>query len=266
MKLFILFSLLLNLAHAGELLDTRILKIVDATEDYSLAYGEDGRVYKVRNSESDSVGNITAILDVKNNWLYPIATNNFANNNEVYEEEESFNTNFRPTNIGSIEEAEALFKTMYRRAKKKSQCYMRAHAWSYDLYRDHGINNEKIFIFFTRSYIVKYDFEWWFHVAPMVRVQNQAFVMDRKYMRGPTTIKDWTDFFMKNDALCTLVNKYHPDMIQDFKGSCFLRIVPMYFWQPLTINEHDNGVKETLGWDGWQIATSKDKAFRNYPR
>lgn len=264
MKILILSLFTLNIAFAGKLLDTKILKVVDGTNEYSLAYGQDGRVYKVRKTESDTVGNITAILDEKNNWLYPL----YETEEETTKETQviSLGQNYTPTDLKSLERAEELFSTMYRRAKKKSQCYMRAHAWAFDMYRDYNINSEKIFIFFNRRYIIKYDFEWWFHVAPAVRVNGLLYVMDRKYTSGPTEIKEWTDIFMRNDARCDLVGKYHPDMIQTYtKSDCFLRIVPMYFWQPLTINEHDNDVNYRTGWMESEITISKEKAFRNYP-
>lgn len=126
---------------------------------------------------------------------------------------------------------------------KDSQCFNRAMVWSYGWWKDHSLKSMKLFIFFTRNYIRKYNFEWWFHVAPYAHVlvdeQVVERVLDVKYTNGPLAFKQWTDVFMKNDAVCPVITKYSEYADNPYTGDCFIYRANMYFYQPadLQMNE-----------------------------
>lgn len=89
--------------------------------------------------------------------------------------------NYTPTIIESVEVAKGYFRES-RYVSKDSQCYNRAHIWSYEWFLKHNVNSNKTWIFFTRRYIRKFKFEWWFHVAPSVAVRESDGVIREKLM------------------------------------------------------------------------------------
>lgn len=266
-SLFLLFAVLSFNVQAKKLtpVDVNIVGIDKGTEEYSLAYGSDGLVYKIPTDEAHILGEIHGLLDEETNTFKPLASNQAQGSQENLEEIVS---DFTPTNLSSLEEAHDLFKKMYRRSKRRSQCYMRAHGWAYDLYRYYGINSEKIFVFFTRKYILNYDYKWWFHVAPMVTVAGEKIVMDREFFREPKTIKEWTRKFVYSKKDCPTVGSYqeYQALNKTTSEDCLFRITPMYFWDPRSIKNHDNGTKPRHTWKNGEIRASQKKAFRRFPQ
>ncbi len=79
----------------------------------------------------------------------------------------------------------------------KDGCYARAHLMCESL-RQHGINHSKVFVFGSLG--AKNDVQdakWWYHVAPMVFVQDpesgavDARVIDPGLSREPMSVADW---------------------------------------------------------------------------
>ena len=58
-----------------------------------------------------------------------------------------------------------IFSRQNTRLIQSSQCYDKAHYWSYEWSRQ-NLSLGKMFLFFTESYIRRYNYKWWFHVAP----------------------------------------------------------------------------------------------------
>jgi hypothetical protein len=147
--------------------------------------------------------------------------------------------------LADMEEANRIFREA-RYKNKDSQCFNRAHVWSYEWFTKHQLFSSKTWIFFTRKYIRKFAFEWWFHVAPssMVFEDGQARhkVMDVKYARTPLETKRWTDIFMRNDATCPLIKSYSEYANYPESGSCFVMRTSMFYYQP-----YDIEVLETWG-------------------
>ncbi|HXH76609.1 MAG TPA: protein-glutamine glutaminase family protein [Bacteriovoracaceae bacterium] len=147
-----------------------------------------------------------------------------------------------PTTVASMEVAQQYHREG-RRNPKDSQCFNRAIVWSYEWWRKHSVKSNKILIFFTRTYIRRYDFEWWFHIAPYLHVMDGGKVveraMDLKYTSRPTTFRKWTDIFMKNDVECPVITKYSEYADFPYTGECFLYRTNMYTYQPadLQMNE-----------------------------
>lgn len=171
---------------------------------------------------------------------------------------------FEPTLIESMDQARAYFADG-RYVNKESQCYNRAHIWSYEWFTKHSILSNKTWLFFTRKYIRKYKFEWWFHVAPSVKVMDAGIarekIMDVKYARGPIDLKRWTDIFMLNDAHCPLVKTYSDYANYPESGWCYTMRTSMFYYQP-----YDIEMKETWGavrgnWNESDIRAAYAEAF-----
>jgi hypothetical protein len=126
---------------------------------------------------------------------------------------------------------------------KESQCFNRAMVWTYEWWRNHEIRSNKIFIFFTRNYIRKYNFEWWFHVAPYVHVLKEGKVVERvmdiKYTSGPLQIPSWTNIFMKNNAKCPVITKYSEYADFPYEYDCFIQRTNMFTYQPADLQMYE---------------------------
>ncbi len=147
-----------------------------------------------------------------------------------------------PTTIASMDVAKKYFKNARYNAKD-SQCFNRAMVWSYEWWRNHSLRSNKILVYFTRTYIRRYNFEWWFHIAPYVHVMHNGKVVERvmdvKYSSGPRTFKEWTDIFLQKDPDCPVITKYSDYADYPYTGDCYLQRTNMYTYQPadLQMNE-----------------------------
>jgi len=169
-----------------------------------------------------------------------------------------------PTTIASMEVAKKYHKEG-RLYAKDSQCFNRAMVWSYEWWKKHSLKSNKILIYFTRNYIRRYNFEWWFHIAPMVNVMHEGKVVERvmdiKYTRGPLEIKKWTDIFMRNDAPCQIITKFSDYADYPYSGECYLQRTNMYTLQPadLQMNEAWGYTKTNFNMD--EVRASYLEAF-----
>lgn len=147
-----------------------------------------------------------------------------------------------PTTIDSMATAKQLFREG-RHSPKDSQCFNRALVWTYEWWRKHSLRSQKILIFFTRNYIRRYDFEWWFHIAPYVHVMENGAVVERvmdvKYTRGPIPFRKWTDIFMKQDTECPVITKYSEYADYPYTGECYIMRTHMYTYQPADLQMYD---------------------------
>jgi len=152
------------------------------------------------------------------------------------------NEDYIPTTISSLTLARRYFREA-RYYEKESQCFNRAMVWSYEWWRRHSLRSNKILIFFTRNYIRRYNFEWWFHIAPLVNVFDENMVkervMDIKYSSGPLPLKNWTDLFMKGDPECPIVDRYSDYADHPYEGDCYLQRTHMYTYQPADLQMYE---------------------------
>lgn len=171
---------------------------------------------------------------------------------------------YEATLLENIEKANEYFKEA-KYVKKESQCFNRAHIWSYEWFIDHALNSNKTWIFFTRRYIRKFKFKWWFHVSPSVRVMENGFpnekVMDVKYARGPLSIKRWTDIFMLDKAPCPLVKTYSDYANYPETGSCFVMNTSMFYYQPFDIESKETWGTMKANWYDTEIKEAYLDAF-----
>jgi hypothetical protein len=127
---------------------------------------------------------------------------------------------YEPTILASDFAVRQAFDTMPR-LRSDSQCFQRAHIWSFELYRYSRINTMKAFMIFTTRFqeeFCKYEswenifghqtrctpYKWWFHVAPFVYTRNgsqiQETVLDPEFLREPKSMRDWSYHFVGLDA------------------------------------------------------------------
>jgi hypothetical protein len=162
-----------------------------------------------------------------------------------------------PTTIASMEVAQKYHREA-RRNPKDSQCFNRGQVWTYEMWKNHSVKSKKIWVYFTRTYIRRYNFEWWFHIAPMVNVMHEGKVVERvmdiKYTRGPIDIQRWTNIFMRNDAVCRVIDKFSDYADYPYTGECYIQRSNMYVYQPADLQ-----MLEAWGYkkDNWRMEEVK---------
>lgn len=175
------------------------------------------------------------------------------------------NVSYKPTVLASEEEAQKIFSTLRPRARKESQCYNRAHIWSFESKKTYKLNSAKVFMFYTRKYIREYNFHWWFHVAPFTYIGNrtdiQERVLDYKYTASPLPMKNWTDIFMQNHAVCPSISKYSQYSRNQEKAYCYLYRASMYYYQPLDLDALERTGKKKTNWIQWEIKNGYRNGF-----
>lgn len=169
-----------------------------------------------------------------------------------------------PSVLGSMALAQRLFSEA-KHKDKESQCFNRAHIWSYEWKKKNFVNTDKLFIFFTARYIREHDFHWWFHVAPLAHVaigpDIKERVMDRKYLKGPGSIREWIDSFMEKGTKCRTVRVYSEYANYPEGGECFLMRTDMYTYWPLDLELEELYGKKKLTWVDDEIKQAYLEAF-----
>jgi hypothetical protein len=155
-----------------------------------------------------------------------------------FSEEDDKNFSYDPTEV-SLESAQGIFSRMRRDYQNRSQCYNRAHIWTYEEFKKSGLKSLKVFMFFTRRYIRNYNYYWWFHVTPTVQTADGLRALDRRYTTGPMSLPTWTRKFVYSGRTCPMVDKYSDYRDHQEVEDCYHIAVPMYFWQPYDIDQRD---------------------------
>lgn len=155
-----------------------------------------------------------------------------------------------PTVVKEKDFATTMFERMREDSKWRSQCYNRAHIWSYEEHNRSGTKLSKTYIFFTNRYIRNYRYKWWFHVAPSTVVEENGeqkeVVLDITFFDKPEYLADWAIHFMKSERACASVTKYSDYENNQETEDCYLIRAPMYFWQPLDLETYEQtGVEKT---------------------
>jgi hypothetical protein len=175
--------------------------------------------------------------------------------------------NFMPS-VLDFATADSVFDAMDGRTKWKSQCFNRAHGWAYDMNRRFGINSMKMFIFFTSRHIREYKYKWWFHVAPYVLVAQDNMsvehVMDVSFSRGPTTTRNWTNYFMEGDWECKSVQRYSEYRQNQESQHCYLIRANMFYRSPRDLEQLETEGRQELGWNLDEVREARKQAFKNW--
>ncbi|HLT22753.1 MAG TPA: protein-glutamine glutaminase family protein [Bacteriovoracaceae bacterium] len=157
--------------------------------------------------------------------------------------EKFLNRTYVPTTVESMAKAQQYHRQGRRDYNGETQCFNRGMVWSYEWWKKNSVKSMKYWVFFTRNYIRRYNFEWWFHIAPYLHVMHEGKVveraMDLKYTSGPVDLRRWTNIFMRNDAECKIVTKYSDYADYPYTGDCYVMRSSMYVYQPadLEMNE-----------------------------
>lgn len=151
---------------------------------------------------------------------------------------------YRPTLFENAEEAYALYYSMRTDYQEEAQCTNMAHVWASEAYKKQKINSMKIFLFFTKKYIRKYKFPWWFHVSPMTYVKSDKatyspLVLDRRYTTYPMDIDTWTDHFIQSGVKCRPIKTMSQYFNHKGDEDCFYLTESMYYWQPRDVRLRD---------------------------
>ncbi|MFP5385289.1 MAG: protein-glutamine glutaminase family protein [Bacteriovoracia bacterium] len=269
----------MNVARA-ESIFTTVFNVIESqkTERLLVLSAADGKIYKTFKSEENEkklkalIGRVVKI-DFTTNGTESILHNiQIANPREVDENTMDLNhfryhqlRAFAPTDLQTFDQANHVFKNMLNDGDKgRSQCFKRAHMWVYDMWSKEGIFSEKIFIFYTKRYAILEDFDWWFHVAPMVTAGGTEYVMDGTFMTKPITVKAWKDHFIKSEKItCPVIEKYQDFEDNQWNRLCYLMKVPMYYFRPLDIENRD---KKGIERNHWVLEELQDarRAFKNW--
>lgn len=172
---------------------------------------------------------------------------------------------FKPS-VVSPDRALSIFNRMRRDYKQNSQCFNRAHIWTYDEYKKRNYSLNKVFLFFTSRYIRNYNYHWWFHVTPMVYVggrnQSNWRMLDRRYTKGPLYSKTWTDIFIKTKRTCKVVEKYSEYNDNQYGRDCYLIPVSMYYVVPSDLEGIESEGQERKSFEETEIEYALWEAFR----
>lgn len=263
------------------------------SDSYYLVLGTDGRVFEIENSKYTQIDlirealekdlkvnlvledtvHIENVLDLRNriidvqltslekeSFSAPMSTEKDFNYIEDYS---SPLLNDYITDFDSYNDARYYFNTMRTDTRNKSQCYNRAHVWSWELfqksYNGRRIQTGKIWLFFTQKYIRSYNHKWWFHVAPTVKVEGTLHVMDRSFSQMPLYQKVWTDTFIKSRQQCIEVYRYSGYSKGISPNHCFVINTSVHYWQPFQVENQETRGEEQRGWNDYEIK----KAYKN---
>ncbi|HXH73786.1 MAG TPA: protein-glutamine glutaminase family protein [Bacteriovoracaceae bacterium] len=268
-----------SLARA-DVIVTTVFNVIESkkAERILVLSGIDGRIYRYPKSEKNlkflktfrgSVVKLTFINTGKEAFITNIAKVHPGEVNTSEMDLNHFQYNqlrqFAPNDLQSEEKVKSLFDSMLNDGdKKRSQCFKRAHMWSYDMWSKLGLTTQKIFMFYTTRYSVLEDFEWWFHVAPMVVTGGVEYVLDGTFMEKPITVLEWQRHFMKTDKVnCPIIDKYQDYEQGQLKRLCYLMKTPMYYFTPVDIENRDKKGVEKNHWVLDELQDAR-RAFKNY--
>lgn len=172
---------------------------------------------------------------------------------------------FEPSIVSSFIDAEKIFHRMNPHYKRQSECTDRAHVWAHEEYNFSGIKSLKAFVFFTASYIESVRFKWWFHVAPMYRVNMNGklidMVMDYRYSDRPLTVKEWTDLFVFTKRACKVTKKFSEYNVNPQTENCYLIFESMHYKIPSEIFDQERFLRFKNETSRYEIWSSKVWAF-----
>jgi hypothetical protein len=274
-----IFSILFSLNCFAVEVQTKVsyIEVFVSESEPSLIFLASGLVGKVPSTKSALLSQLQSALEKQQVLLITLSEDREITSVEILDELSSsfgdqFNklfshnlsTNDTPTLLSSLNEARELFR--YARVKHKdSQCYNRAHVWSYEWQMDKSINSAKMFLFFSVKYIRENNFQWWFHVAPYVHVvigtEIKERIMDKKYMPGPSTLRSWIDRFMEDGTKCRTITSYSHYANYPDSGLCYIMRANMFTYWPLDLELNELRGKTKDYWVPSELHTAYEEAF-----
>ncbi|MFT6632433.1 MAG: hypothetical protein ACJAS4_002396 [Bacteriovoracaceae bacterium] len=179
-------------------------------------------------------------------------------------------TNYTPSNVDSYEQAVKMFGYLKKRTKWFTQCFNRALVWSKQMYDRDNVKSMKILIYYTKKYRREIDGKWWFHIAPMIDINGQNFVMDREFTNKPITDTQWEKIFTKKMEAkgvfgyrCKVIKnikEYYNNYNQQ-NEYCNIQVTSMYYWEPNDMSKLDKtGVQQTK-FENWKLKSAAKEVF-----
>jgi hypothetical protein len=167
------------------------------------------------------------------------------------------------------DEAQSAFSRMNSSYRNRSQCFNRAHVWTYEALNRDGVHLMKVFMFFTSKYIRDYHYRWWFHVSPFTYVQDgngiSESILDFTFMSGPTSPREWSNYFIKPKTECPTVKSFSDYSSHQYDQYCYFMKVPMYFWQPRHLEALEQGSPHPDHFVPDEVDAAYAQGFRNRP-
>lgn len=163
--------------------------------------------------------------------------------------------------------------------KSSSGCFQRAHNWSFQLSRwPNQINSMKVFLFFTERYKREFDYEWMYHVAPLIPVKMangsvEEMVFDPTFVNAPSwatgeernnydnkpvSIDTWKKYFIFPDVECPVVENFNDYFNYQERYYCYIMKTPMFTYIPANLEEE---TEVRTGWREGDMDQMK-KAFK----
>ena len=186
---------------------------------------------------------------------------------------------YRSTVLPSEAAAQQIYDDLpTKKFRGSSGCYQRAHNWSFNLWEQQDINSMKVFLFFTERYKREFDYEWMYHVAPLIPVRMndgsiQELVFDPTFVTAPSwasreqrksfdnkpvSIDRWIRYFMVSNVECPVVENFNDYFDYQERYYCYLMKTPMFTYIPENIEQ------ETTARTAWREGDLKQmkKAFK----
>lgn len=171
---------------------------------------------------------------------------------------------FQPTLLEGMPEALRIYNAFNPYYKRVSECSERAHYWAHSEFKKSGTKGMKAFVFFTASYINSVRFKWWFHVAPMYKVNDNGtirdVVMDYRYTDRPQSVKEWTDHFVYTKRPCKITDRFSEYDVNPQTENCYLMFESMHYKVPQELAAKERGKLKTQTSDG-EVSASFRYAF-----
>lgn len=168
--------------------------------------------------------------------------------------------------LDSYQEAQSIMDKLRSDTSDDSQCYNRAHVWTYETLVNSQTTLGKTWIFFTQKYIKEFTYKWWFHVAPytLVKDANQTYVLDRGFSLIPYNLVNWKNLFMRNQADCPVITNYLDYETQQDSAYCYLIFSSQYYWQPYQLKNLSTKTERTWGYRKSNLTIAYEDAITNW--
>lgn len=183
--------------------------------------------------------------------------------------------NYTPSNVDSYDEAVKMFGYLKKRTKWFTQCFNRALVWSKQMYDRDNVKSMKILIYYTKKYRREIDGKWWFHIAPMIDVNGQFYVMDKEFNRAPVTDSAWERIFTKKmekkgiyGYRCKIIKnvKEYYDEYNQRNEYCNIQVTSMYYWEPNDMSKLDKTGEQQTSFSNWKLKSAAREVFWSWRR
>ena len=194
-------------------------------------------------------------------------------------------TGYQPSVLASQYDAQKIYDSMPTDVfKGNSGCFQRAQNWTYDLNQNNGIKSMKVFLFFTSRYQREFDYEWAYHVAPLIPVKmNDGSIQDlvfdptftsrprwvdasqsSKYDGKPIPVSEWIKYFIYPDVECPLVENYHDFLDFQERYYCYIMKAPMFNYIPDNFDDDKAALTDTQHPAEWNFYNTQTQVRSNW--